>query len=652
MKKILITGANSYIGTRFSEYMKQWPEQYQVDTVRMMDGSWREMNFAGYDCVYHVAGIAHIRETKENAQLYYEIDRDLAVDVAKKAKAEGVSQFVFPSSMSVYGTSSGTITKDIRPIPKTNYGRAKLEAEYELNQLRAADFQVAVMRPPMVYGDGCKGNYQALVKIAKRLPVFPDFQNQRSMLHVDGLCAFVKELIDEQADGLYFPQDREYVCTSKMVQEIARSMGKTIRLWKCLNPFIRFLVHYTRLGEKAFGNLYYDLQPSEERENYRFSKLAYQAVIPKGVRRGIDVVIVNCFETLEHRVELLRRYFMKNGKRVHVITSDWEHFHKRTRTQCPEGYELLHVRPYNKNLSVDRLMSHHYFAQQVQERLEEIHPKLIWTFVPPNSLAECTAIYKVNHPKVKLVMDLMDMWPETMPISRFKTMPPFSNWRRLRDGWVGYADAVVTECDLFQKPLKGKCPPEKMHTLYLARDWTDASGVVNPPADRTALCYLGSINNIIDIGCIEKIIRSIGGPVDLHIIGDGEKRKALIDTATAAGANVIFYGKVYDRAEKQKIMDQCHAGLNIMKKSVFVGLTMKSMDYFECGIPIINNIKGDTWRLVNDYEIGINITDEVSISAEQIAHLQENRAKVHEFGKAWFDVEVFNEKLDRITGEL
>ena len=178
MKKILITGANSYIGTRFSEYMKQWPEQYQVDTVRMMDGSWREMNFVGYDCVYHVAGIAHIRETKENAQLYYEIDRDLAVEVAKKAKAEGVSQFVFPSSMSVYGTSSGTITRDIRPTPKTNYGRSKLEAEYELNQLRAADFRVAVMRPPMVYGDGCKGNYQALVKLAKMLPVFPDFPNQ------------------------------------------------------------------------------------------------------------------------------------------------------------------------------------------------------------------------------------------------------------------------------------------------------------------------------------------------------------------------------------------------------------------------------------------------------------------------------------------
>ena len=652
MKKILITGANSYLGTRFSEYLSQWPEEYQVDTLGLMDGSWREVSFCGYDCVYHVAGIAHVRETKKNAHLYYTIDRDLAVEVARKAKADGVGQFVFPSSMSVYGMAAGVITADTQPTPRTHYGRAKLEAEYEINQLRSDDFHVAVMRPPMVYGDGCKGNYQALIKFAKTVPVFPDYENQRSMLNVYGLCAFVKDLIDEQADGLFAPQDKEYICTSKMVQSIARDMGRNIRLWKIFNPAIDFLVRNTKLGEKAFGNLYYDLQPSQQRKAYQYGKLEYPAEMPKGVWHGIDVVIVNCFETLEHRVELLRRYFLQQGKRVHVLTSDWEHFLKRIRNQCPEGYELIHVRPYHRNMSVDRLRSHHQFAQKVQERLEEINPKLIWTFVPPNSLAECTATYKEHHPKVKLVMDMMDMWPETMPISGVKTLPPFSQWRELRDKWVGRADAVVTECNLFQEPLEGKCAPEKMHTLYLAREWSAVSGKVNLPKDRIALCYLGSINHIIDINCIGKIIRSLGTAVDLHIIGDGEKRKALIDTAKRAGANVIFYGKVYDRGEKQKIMDQCHAGLNIMKKSVFVGLTMKSMDYFECGIPIINNIKGDTWNFVDECGIGINITQDVTISPEQIMRLQENRDQVHEFGRARFDVAVFNENLDRITSAL
>ena len=365
-----------------------------------------------------------------------------------------------------------------------------------------------------------------------------------------------------------------------------------------------------------------------------------------------DVVIVSCSETLEHRVELLKRYFESKGRTVHVITSDWEHFHKRTRTQCPDGYEMIHVRPYQKNLSVDRLLSHYEFAWKVYGRLEELNPKLIWALIPPNSLAKFTAKYKKAHSNVKLVMDLIDMWPESMPISRFKTLPPFAIWRKLRDDHVGQADAVVTECKLYQSTLKDHCAPEKMHTLYLARDWSELLGSANPPEGRIALCYLGSINNIIDIDCIEGITRSLGGSVDLHIVGDGEKRALLVDAAAAAGANVIFHGKVYDREEKQKIMNQCHAGLNIMKKSVFVGLTMKSMDYFECGIPILNNIRGDTWQFVEEYGIGINISDDVEIFPEQILRLQENREKVHKFGKARFDITVFNEMLDQITGTL
>ena len=652
MKKILITGINSYIGTRFCDYVKKWPDQYQVDTISLLDDNWRNASFAGYDCVFHVAGIAHIKETAQNAHLYYEIDRDLAVEVAKKAKAEGVGQFIFPSSMSVYGMTEGVITRATTPAPCTNYGKAKLEAEYEIHKLCSDSFKVAIMRPPMVYGRGCRGNFQFLVKIAKVFPVFPDYENQRSMLYVKGLCACVKDLIDREGKGLYIPQDETYVCTSKMVQRIARDMGKEIKLLKGFKPIIRVLARYTRIGRKAFGNLRYDIEPSWCRDGYKVAMMNCIFPVTESRKMGIDVVIVNCFETFDHRVELLRRYFASQGKRVHVITSDWEHFHKRVRMDCPTGYELIHVRPYNRNLSVDRLISHHYFAKEVNKRLGEIRPKLIWTFVPPNSLAKSTALYKQEHPNVKLVMDLLDMWPETMPICGFKTLPPFSNWRDLRNEFVSHADAVVTECNLFQKPLEGKCPPEKMHTLYLARDWTDVSGRVDLPDDRIALCYLGSINNIIDIDCIEKIIRSIDAPVDLHIIGDGEKRRALIDTAKAAGAKVIFYGKVYDRAEKQKIMDQCHAGLNIMKKSVFVGLTMKSMDYFECGIPIINNIKGDTWQFVEEHGIGINIGQKVAISAEQVRQIQKNRETVHEFGKARFDVEVFNQKLDCIASKL
>ena len=112
MKKILITGANSYIGVSFENYMKQWADEYSVDTVDMIDGTWREKDFGGYDAVFQVAGIAHKKETKENFELYYKVNRDLAIETAKKAKKDGVKQFIFLSSMSVYGMDTGVITNE------------------------------------------------------------------------------------------------------------------------------------------------------------------------------------------------------------------------------------------------------------------------------------------------------------------------------------------------------------------------------------------------------------------------------------------------------------------------------------------------------------------------------------------------------------
>lgn len=257
MKKILITGAGSYIGTSFEKYMQQWPDKYQVDTVDMIDGSWREKSFAGYDAVYHVAGIAHIKETPENAHLYYEINRDLAVETAGKAKKDGVAQFVFLSTMAVYGVEEGAININTLPHPVSNYGKAKLEAEERLVQMRDESFAVAVLRPPMVYGEGCKGNYQSLVKFARTMPFFPAYQNKRSMLNIDRLCWYVKGLVDTCADGLVLPQDEEYVCTCAMVRDIAKCMGKNMKLLKILNPAVS-LVKLLPVGKKAFGDLFYE----------------------------------------------------------------------------------------------------------------------------------------------------------------------------------------------------------------------------------------------------------------------------------------------------------------------------------------------------------------------------------------------------------
>ncbi len=258
MKKILITGANSYIGTSFEKYIKDnFADDYQVDTIDMIDGSWKNKSFSGYDCVFHVAGIAHQKETKENAHLYYEINRDLAIEVAKKAKTEGVQQFIFLSSMSVYGMDTGVITKDTRPNPKTNYGKSKLQAEEPIVNLRDGKFMVCVLRPPMVYGEGCKGNYNTIIKLVRKFPFFPRVNNKRSAIHVDNLTAFVKKAIDEELDGLYFPQDDEYANTSNLAKQIADSMGKKVYFSYLLGFVVICLKPFCRTVKKAFGNLIY-----------------------------------------------------------------------------------------------------------------------------------------------------------------------------------------------------------------------------------------------------------------------------------------------------------------------------------------------------------------------------------------------------------
>lgn len=258
MKKILIIGANSYIGSSFQSYLGQFPGEYDVDTLSVRDDGWKQADFFRYDILLDTAGIAHRRETPENASLYYQINGALTGKLAKKAKREGVRQFVFLSSASVYGQIEGIITKDTPPAPQSHYGRSKLQAEELLRQLHDSSFSVTILRPPMVYGDGCKGNYQTLVKLAKKLPFFADYQNRRSMISIGNLCAFLKSVMDTGEGGIYFPQDPEYVCTCQMIRQIAERQGRNLPLLPVLNPCIGLLKRMTTKGKKAFGDLIYE----------------------------------------------------------------------------------------------------------------------------------------------------------------------------------------------------------------------------------------------------------------------------------------------------------------------------------------------------------------------------------------------------------
>ena len=266
MKKILITGANSYVGTSFEKWLSQWPDEYYVDTIDMIDGTWREKSFTGYDVVFHVAGIAHVSADQSKKDLYYRINRDLAVDTAKKAKIEGVKQFIFMSSMIIYGADEPVgkekiITRDTPPNPADFYGDSKLQADLAIQKMADDKFIVSIMRPPVIYGPGCKGNFPKLLKLAKYALIFPNIENRRSMIYIDNFTECVRLVINNASGGIFFPQNEEYVATKDVIADYRKIMGKlTVML-----PFPAFagnIFSKSTLFNKAFGSKIYEKRPS------------------------------------------------------------------------------------------------------------------------------------------------------------------------------------------------------------------------------------------------------------------------------------------------------------------------------------------------------------------------------------------------------
>ena len=367
----------------------------------------------------------------------------------------------------------------------------------------------------------------------------------------------------------------------------------------------------------------------------------------------MKICIIHCFDTYEHRVDLLHDYFKAKGTEVTVITSDYMHFEKRKRTDKKEDFHYIKAIPYAANLSLTRLWSHLRLSKNIFAKIESKEYDLLWVLIPPNCFVRDAAIYKRKYRETKLVFDVIDMWPETMPIVKFKNLPPFTYWQKLRDKYLNAADAIVTECNLYQKKLPQTIDRKKLHTIYLARKLTPYQGKAELPQNRISLCYLGSVNNIIDIPAVAQLIRKLNKklPVDIHIIGDGEKREEFVRECKNAGAAVMYHGKIYDAKEKQKIFDQCHYGLNIMKASVFVGLTMKSMDYFEAGLPVINNIHGDTWDIIEREKIGVNLKENTT-AAEILVYDAAMRERVRRFFEINLGEDTFQRKVKELLLEL
>lgn len=274
MKRILLIGKNSYISQSFQKWIARYAAQYSVMSISVRDNSWKSQDFSKYDVLVYLAGIVHKREKKRIIEQFYDVNRDLAYDIAQKAKDQGVKQYIYMSSMAVYGFEVGVINKETLVNPQNHYAKSKFQGEQLLQSLADDKFKIAIMRVPMVYGRNAPGNYTKLSNLARIMPIFPDIDNRRSMIYVYNLSEYLRLIIDKELQGMFFPQNNEYVNTSMLVKTIREIHGQDIYLTKALNPVFN-RCNYFKVIRKMFSTLVYDKAMSDinnimEHKGYTF----------------------------------------------------------------------------------------------------------------------------------------------------------------------------------------------------------------------------------------------------------------------------------------------------------------------------------------------------------------------------------------------
>lgn len=226
MKRVLVTGEKGYIAIEFNKWIQKEDNNIQLDFISLRNNDWEKIDFSVYDSVLHLAAIVHKKEKKENEDSYYKINTELTNLLAKKSKDEGVKQFIFMSTMSVYGLETGVIDAETELNPKTYYGKSKKQAEELLLKMSSPDFNIAIIRPPMVYGKKSVGNFSKLLILNGKVRVFPSYSNKRSMIYIKNLLSLIEKIILNKDNGIFTPQNEEYVSTTELMQLIHVYSGK------------------------------------------------------------------------------------------------------------------------------------------------------------------------------------------------------------------------------------------------------------------------------------------------------------------------------------------------------------------------------------------------------------------------------------------
>lgn len=663
-RKVLITGAGSYIGESFLTYAdKHYCENFEIEVLDMLNENWREKDFSSYDIVYHVAGIAHAdvgnvdEETKEK---YYAVNTDLAVEVCKKAKADKVKEFIFMSSMIVYGDSAPYGIKKIVdaitvPSPANFYGDSKLQADVAVRELADADFKLIVLRPPMIYGKGSKGNYPVLAKLAKKLPVFPDVDNERSMLHIDNLCEFLCQimLIEhlKQDSVVLIPQNAEWTKTSDMVEQIAKVSGKKIKKTKVLAPAVKIAgMMPGKIGglvNKAFGNSCYTHKVSVyPGVNYQKNTLE-QSIIHTEKKEINDsseedshtlvsdekkhiLVISQYFYPETFRINDMCQEWVKRGYKVTVITGipnypmgkffDGYGYTKK-RKEIWNGINIVRIPliPRGKT-SIGMIANYLSFVASgyIVNIFTDVKADYVFTFeVSPMSQALIGCWYAKKH-HVPHYLYVQDLWPENVitvtGISNPVIIKPIN---KMVDYIYANSDQIFTTSPSFAETICSrlvKVNQKKVHywpqyaeEFYHPRERKMIKEI--PDDDSFKVIFTGNIGTAQGLEILPKAAELLKEEnIKFVIVGDGRYLKEFNNEIKQKKVQKKFIMIPRQPAERiPELLCACDAAFLSFQNDPLWKKTIpaKLQSYMACGMPIIASAEGETERVIKKANCGV-----------------------------------------------
>lgn len=373
-----------------------------------------------------------------------------------------------------------------------------------------------------------------------------------------------------------------------------------------------------------------------------------------------NVIIISCFNWYDKRLKYIKQYYEDMNCNVKIVLSDFDHISKKKIADSKRisGCTYLKAKEYKKNISLKRIFSHINFSKEVKHLINTESPNVVYCLVPPNSLVKvlCKLKKKKNY---NLIFDIIDLWPESMPMDIFSNSYFYKKWKLLRNGYINDADFINIECNYYKKELLNVVDESKIHTLYIAKESKNnnfcPANINEYDKEYIDVCYLGSINSIIDINEIVRVLKKISHikPVRIKIIGDGENKDFFIESLTKADILTDYYGSIYDWDKIEEAFRTCYFGINIYKNNLSVGITIKSIDYFQLGLPIINSIKGDTEEFVLKNDIGININDwDMDKVLYFINNIVEEKKRINTFFHITFSANTVKERLQWLNESI